>query len=389
MKQNCDFLIRTTRSIAGILALLLCASEAELAALIPSKVLTVRSSSRQPSPQKETLSLLHNMTINGFAARDARDLWVSGERWVNDEAQGVLVHTSDGGAHWTTELNFPGAFFYSVKFVTPLRGFVIGVVTDGALGLLYSTEDGGKNWRRAEIAINDHLSRLHFIDASRGWVLGSKGTILRTNDGGRTWSVSRIEGGSYLRSISATGPNDVWVTGDDRQVFRSLDGGETWTNVGNSLAGLFRLWDFNEINFRQVLFTDVKKGFILVEALRASGEPGGGYHYLGILLETQNGGAAWSPRFLTEKLGLSSGQFLDANNAWLIPTWGWQKQILLRSADGGTTWKSLKYPEDIGYPFLVTFIDSQTGWLVGDQGDYYSQLYGTRDGGKTWLRYTK
>ena len=67
---------------------------------------------------------------------------------------------------------------------------------------------------------------------------------------------------------------------------------------------------------------------------------------------------------------------------------------VLRTTDGGSTWKIATMPEAKQVPQSVFFLDANNGWIVGatedDAGDPGpSAILATKDGGATWEVKTK
>lgn len=60
--------------------------------------------------------------------------------------------------------------------------------------------------QQAEIDVAVNSNAIYFIDAQRGWAVGSSGTILFTDDGGKTWNTPEYErypaGWYYLLCLS-------------------------------------------------------------------------------------------------------------------------------------------------------------------------------------------
>ena len=73
--------------------------------------------------------------------------WIAGHRYLDNKSpahlEAVLLHTTDGGLHWTL-MPFPSddPFFSLVRFSDKSNGWLVG--RDN----LYRTQDGGKTWRR-------------------------------------------------------------------------------------------------------------------------------------------------------------------------------------------------------------------------------------------------
>jgi len=68
--------------------------------------------------------------------------------------------------------------------------------------------------------------------------------------------------------------------------------------------------------------------------------------------------------------------FLDPDHGWAV---GWSGTIL-RTADSGKTWQTVKTSAASWSLAAVDFRDLQNGWAVGFSG----QLLRSRDGGATW-----
>lgn len=114
----------------------------------------------------------------------------------------------------------------------------------------------------------------------------------------------------------------------------------------------------------------------------------------GTVLRTTDGGRTWkdvSPKEDRYPEGAGAA-FLDSDHAWLAVTVPQPDQMrgtlrIYRTADGGSTWES----SDIAEPAVVgklTFLNANDGWAVLHQGIAMMHeqvaVFGTTDGGKTW-----
>src|ERR1051325_10486965 len=113
-------------------------------------------------------------------APDKRTGWAVG-------ADGVILHTADGGFRWEEQ---------HAQMPVPLYGLYVKdaktAVAVGARGLILTTSNGGRRWVTHETGLKregaNHLYSVAFTsDAQRGWAVGSYGEIVKTEDGGRTW----------------------------------------------------------------------------------------------------------------------------------------------------------------------------------------------------------
>jgi len=98
----------------------------------------------------------------------------------------------------------------------------------------------------------------------------------------------------------------------------------------------------------------------------------------GHILVSNDAGATWvqSPHVPTLAL-LTAVTMIDEHHAWVVG----HDEVILRTADGGTTWKKVHESIEAQRPLLdVWFRDAQHGIAIGA----YSAFYTTTDGGETW-----
>ncbi|KAK3254656.1 hypothetical protein CYMTET_36137, partial [Cymbomonas tetramitiformis] len=106
--------------------------------------------------------------------------------------------------------------------------------------------DGGLTWSTIGSCNLGQRYAWHgvsFWNVSRGWLVGSYGSVCVTHDGGDTWeeqhhgSVGYVpEDGDgpdafefFMRAVQVTGPEEVFVVGDEGHILHTVDGGVTWT----------------------------------------------------------------------------------------------------------------------------------------------------------------
>ena len=160
--------------------------------------------------------------------------WIAGS--------GIILHTSDGGLNWTTQIKNDDESYRDISFSDKNNGWVVGKwnvirhTTDGGktwvkqktntdAGLLTSiavqdnlnatavgwnnivvqTNDGGKNWVQRFTpadSYHDIFGGVHFLNKSQGWIVGLNGTVMCTFDSGRSWSsCGGLGGGAFAEVI--------------------------------------------------------------------------------------------------------------------------------------------------------------------------------------------
>ncbi len=112
----------------------------------------------------------------------------------------------------------------------------------------------------------------------------------------------------------------------------------------------------------------------------------------GALLATTDGGATWQVMRRPAEDALHDVYFSDAKNGWLVcersiyllKAKDEPRTYLLRTTDGGATWKRVNViGSDVDARLVrAVFTSGGRGWAFGEEG----VLYTTHDGGATWAR---
>jgi photosystem II stability/assembly factor-like uncharacterized protein len=226
---------------------------------------------------------------------------------------------SGGDGDWAV-LHIGGAedeVFDRIAFPSRAVGYAAG------RHAVYKTDDSGQSWRRLwERKPPGRTHVLHFLDDRTGW-LGAEG-LYQTADGA-TWSEARLP--ERTRVVSGLAAGDGWA----------LAGGNT---AGGDL-----------VQFRR----RGQEDWQTLDPVKA------GY-----------GGGAFRHWFVSDL------QITGPRVALLVLFAGYEDRgALLRTDDGGDTWKAVLTPDHELY--RVSFADDQRGWLTG------GSLWRTTDGGQHWV----
>lgn len=309
---------------------------------------------------------------------------------------GSFLKTADGGRTWSNPAPgyFKGSFsatsdpvrLTSVLFLDSANGFVCTSETRYGRGYIYRTSNGGSDWvvvispgeRTGGLAYgngtlyafaNRGRNLLRSVDGGSTWVsasnpfpftdtdfpstnygfgVGGIRWLATTHNQGLTWEtvpkyslVARVKDIRYTKKA-------LWVTSED-SVYCSGDMGRSWS-VFPAEGGVLRMIDDNT-------------GF-----LRQSSTA---------LRRTDDAGKSWrviNAPFRTE--GFGDFFFADGNRGWALDNEGYR---VAKTTDGGNKWADLFAPPISGAMKKVWFLDSLTGWLLSKNA-----LIKTTDGGKTW-----
>ena len=286
--------------------------------------------------------------------------WAVGDR-------GTILYTSDGGMKWNMIATGIEANLYSVHFVDPQWGIIVGGsllpgVANGC-GIILHTKDGGKNWRQVTTGSFPILRRVRFLNRQRGWIAGDSselysGGLFASEDGGETFlpvSSNRHAGWKHLefdmnegngiglgtdgtiqrasRTLSLPVPvqlgnrrccdliqvrpdDPIRVVGEGAIVMESRDGGTNWSQLGLTLPpGVSDCFDFNTV-------------FAGGDTIFVAGSPGT------FIFSSQDGGKSWRATASGVRVPIRRMTFIDSTHGWCVGELG----MILATADGGATW---------------------------------------------------
>lgn len=190
------------------------------------------------------------------------------------------------------------------------------IVAAGDFGTILVSDDGGRNWRQAPTPTRATLTALHFIDAQHGWAAGHGGVLLETRDGGAQWTRLASLGADVVPfALHFEDERRGLAVGAFGYAAMTEDGGRNWKPVRIS-AG-----EYADQHLYAIFSGPDKRRWITAE--------GGGLY--------RAEGDAFVPVSLPYKGSIWGGMTL-ADGTVLI--WG-MRGNLLRSEDGGNSWRSV------------------------------------------------
>jgi len=331
-----------------------------LAGALATFVFSARASAQWQAQTSPT-----DMELRGLSVVSPSVVWASGQR-------GTVVHTEDGGAHWTRD-TIPGAGALDLRAIAATSPATAHAISIGDSSRVYRTTDGGRTWslRWSATRKGTFLDAIRFWDARHGMAMSDpvdgKLVLIVTSDGGESWQeipADRLppalpgEGGFAASGtcLAVVGEAHVWIaTGGaaTARVYHSPDRGATWTvhdtplRAGIPSAGVF-----------SVAFRDARHGVIA----------GGDYEKPALrgrnLATTSDGGATWT---LTDSAATPAGY---RSAVAIVP--GTRANTLVAvglsgtdvSVDNGATWRSV---DSTAYN-SVAFASPSAGWAVGPKG---------------------
>ena len=220
------------------------------------------------------------------------------------------------------------------------------------------------------------------------FAVGERGHVLTSIDG-KTWTqVSNIPTRSTLTSIAAI-DQQLWAAGHDGIILASADSGKTWARQRIDIYVAGSENPAQGAPILDLLFMDAKHGFAI-----------GAYS---LMLETQDGGATWTPRKINTTVAVpkaapvanEAGTFREEDlalgdeadphfNAMTQLTDGTlvlvgERGTVYRSSDKGATWNRLAFPYK-GSMFGVMSWNDNNILAYGLRGN----IFESTDRGDSW-----
>ncbi len=358
-------------------------------------------------------------SIYDVSMADAKRGWAVGQK-------GLVLHTSDGGLTWTRQenikdINHQGTHLFSVHAVDANTAWAVG-----EWGTRLYTNDGGTTWQDLALTIDDKhpmfvwLAPVEQDKVRRGemvyedvglndvycrrppsrrcWIIGEFGYIFHSEDLGKNWTRGKITGDLNIEPIHVP-YNTTEISEADRKMlaeFAQQIVGEQHLNIEIEAVAnakevrvfgkeddpfeFFEILDARALNVRSVL----EEAGILSDRLRLRGSPPWDYEDFleedpGFLRRYLDGRAQEQPGIqvrVAQNPYLFNIHFKDDSNGLIAGLGG----VLLRSQDGGMTWRYEKTGEKRAQ-FAVRDLDG-IDITVGEKG----LIRVSTDDGTTWTR---
>lgn len=235
----------------------------------------------------------------------------------------------------------------------------------------FKSTNSGLNWSFDDNSNSLKIKYCTFSDASTGFSVAGRGTIMKTTNFGNNWNTV-FNSPNEINTISVSGNQYVWAFGNN-EIYKSIDGGINWVTLSNNnniYKGKF--FDgqngicFNNvylyktsnggINFTQIIddyvsdfsFLNISTGFVVVNIDSIS-----------VIKQTINGGNNWIIKSTIDD-NINRIRFINQFTGYLM-----NHDRVYRSTNGGINWKFVYLPTKLR-AFDFDFADEYTGFLCGD-----------------------
>ncbi|MDQ6751067.1 MAG: hypothetical protein M3Z33_09985 [Actinomycetota bacterium] len=260
---------------------------------------------------------------------------------VTNESGAGLLRTADGASSFA-EVTPSDKPIYAAAFASPSRAVAVG-----QNGVTVVSDDGGVTWRAVGSRLTGTFYALRASSASTAYALGESGALARTTDGGGSWSPVGVPTSTRLVGVSFPTDSVGFALDGDGQLQRTDNSGASW-----QLLSTVRASDVLGIDARTVLLAGPR-------GVRRSTNRGQEFSSVG--------GRAVGRTTL--------GHVFSAGGA----IFAWGSRAILRSTNGGRSWRSLRRPSRSAVVSL-DFVDRSKGFAVDSRG----RLFATGNAGRRW-----
>ncbi len=263
-------------------------------------------------------------------------------------------------ADWTKQNANTLAWLHDVYFFNENKGFVAG-----SKGTLLETSDGGKTWKKHKNFTEDNILQIYFSDDYNGWLLcerdifsrgaNSSSYLMKTTDGGETWEKVEFAGGGRNRitKIFFNQKGKGLAIGESGAFFEFQNDKQTWEKSPSPIRYLLL----------DGFFSDDTHGAIVGAGSR--------------VYFTEDAGANWNQAnvFGDKSAKFNAVYFANQRNGWAVGSQG----RIFQTMSGGKTWREQKsgVSKDLTDVF---FTNTAEGWAVGDEG----VILHTKTAGNDW-----
>ena len=238
--------------------------------------------------------------------------------------QGGVFKSTDGGSSWSAVNNgLPGLRIFALAIDAQVSSTLYAVVFGSGI---FKSVDGGGSWRAVQDGIPPSAARAIqalAIDPQSPTTLyvGTNGdNIFKTTDGGNFWSRSGPVNAQAF-AIDPQTPTTIYA-GTDLQLFKSADGGVTWSALETGLRA----------NWVSALAIDPSAPRTVYLATR-SFETRPPYHPI---LKSTDGGTTWRDSNAGLSQGLIRAVAIDPTNPSTL--YAGNSGGVFKSRDGGSSW---------------------------------------------------
>jgi photosystem II stability/assembly factor-like uncharacterized protein len=201
----------------------------------------------------------------------------------------------------------------------------------------------------------------------------SSDTLTRSDDGGRHWARVFSMPRRHFGSFSFVSPEVGYYVDSAHRLFRTEDGGSTW-KLAHAHTG----------ELQGVIYTTDREAYVVEHETAPDTGTKTKLHGTEELVRSTDGGVSWRAVRAPMMGGILGMYRLDDRHWWFLANAdctrrGACAEQVWRTDDAGNHWELIRLPKEITSG-IVSFVSPSVGFA----GSPAAGLYRTADGGVTW-----
>ena len=143
-------------------------------------------------------------------------------------ANGTILKTVDGGAHWIQKASGTNYELFKVQFASANVGYISA--NNNSTGLLLKTIDGGENWSPVAAAGTSNIYDFSLVNENIVFVTNNQGILRKSTNGGASFNI--VNSNVYIQRIQFINEQIGYASNGNFSLVKTIDGGFTWTVIG-------------------------------------------------------------------------------------------------------------------------------------------------------------
>lgn len=239
-----------------------------------------------------------------------------------------------------------------------------------------------------------------FVDPRRGWYGNGAGKVYRTEDGGASWRLVWSQPGTFVRSLGFVDADHGFLGNvgtdyypgvtDTQPLYETRDGGLTWAPVGPERVegpAVKGICAIDVVRERRIFQGSLVEQVIIHAAGRVGGP--------GFVMRSVDGGQSWRVLDLRDRVGpILDVKFFDARVGLVFAGTHADVErssaLILMTRDGGETWREVyRSARPFELTWKASFPTREVGYVTiqsydPDPSVTQRVVAKTIDGGETW-----
>ncbi|NER31321.1 MAG: photosynthesis system II assembly factor Ycf48 [Symploca sp. SIO1C4] len=232
----------------------------------------------------------------------------------------------------------------------------------GSKSTILETTDGGNNWQEKKLELGDLSYRFTSVNfaGEEGWIAGAPSILLHTTDGGTSWS--RIPLSEKLpgspNTIVALGPQAAEMTTTVGAIYQTENAGQSWKAMVEQAVGVVR--NISRSDDGKYVAVSARGNFY------STWEPGE---------------SAWLQHNRNSSKRLQNMGFTEDGRLWTLARGG---LVQFSTPEDVEVWEEPIYPEQsTSWGLLdLAYRTPEELWVAGGSANLFCSF----DGGKTWQK---